>query len=277
MGLELLLVLVLLGMATGFYSGLLGTGGNVILIPAFDMLFMKYAIESQEAVKFIIAHSLAITVFNGLFVSYRQLRIRNFHYKETLWIGVPAAIVGFCLSEVVKNAQWYNKLYFDILFAFLVLLVSIRFLFYRNIGSESHGKIKASKPKSAFAAVGILTGATTAMSGFGGGIIVIPALADLFKMAIKKASSISIGVITLLATAVSLSYLNIFSTTVIDAILPNQFGYISLSLVAPISLGILFGAPLGVKVAQKASANSLRIVFGVVMGALCFKMVFGLL
>ena len=113
MSLELLLLAVFLGMATGFYSGLLGTGGNVILIPAFDMLFMKYAIESQEAVKFIISHSLAITVFNGLFVSYRQLRIRNFHYKETLWIGVPAAIVGFCLSEVVKNAQWYNKLYFD--------------------------------------------------------------------------------------------------------------------------------------------------------------------
>jgi uncharacterized membrane protein YfcA len=50
----------------GYYSGLIGTGGNIILIPAFDVLFHYLNIPENEMVKFIIAHSFFVTAFTGL-------------------------------------------------------------------------------------------------------------------------------------------------------------------------------------------------------------------
>ena len=61
MTITIFLLLFLLGIITGFYSGLIGTGGNIILIPALDILLTYYHIEGNELVKFVIAHSLFTT------------------------------------------------------------------------------------------------------------------------------------------------------------------------------------------------------------------------
>ena len=265
MALSLLLLLFFVGLANGFYSGLMGTGGNIILIPALDLILAPLGIEERELVKFIIAHSLFITVFNGFAVSYKQYRIKNFYVKEVLLIGIPAIIAGYIMSEIIKASAWYDKIYFDLLFLFLVLLVATRFLVFRANASVSERQRKMQKGKTLYSGLGVFTGITTALSGFGGGIVVIPALTDVFGIPIRKASSISIGVVMLLAMAVSASYLNFGGSKQILQILPNQYGYISFSLITPVLFGIFLAAPLGVKIAHKTSPTFLRFFFGLVM------------
>ena len=116
MTITIFLLLFLLGIITGFYSGLIGTGGNIILIPALDILLTYYHIEGNELVKFVIAHSLFITMFIGFSVSYKQYKINNFHYREVLLIGIPGMLISYIVSEIIKTATWYDKFYFDIVF-----------------------------------------------------------------------------------------------------------------------------------------------------------------
>ena len=124
--------------------------------------------------------------------------------------------------------------------------------------------------------LGFVTGGVTSLSGLGGGVTMIPFLTDIMKVSIKKASSISIGVITLLAAAVSFSY-GLVDTDKIQTELPIQMGYISLGIVIPIVIGVMVASSFGVRTAQKTSPARLRIIFGVIVGALCLKMIFNLL
>ncbi|UII77209.1 sulfite exporter TauE/SafE family protein [Flagellimonas sp. HMM57] len=276
MTLSLLLILFFIGLANGFYSGLMGTGGNIILIPALDLVLVSFGIEGPELVKYIIAHSLFITVFNGFAVSLKHYRMNNFHIKEVVLIGLLAVIAGYFVSEFLKSTLWYKKVYFDSLFLVLVLLVAIRFLFFKQSEHSSKKQQGMQKSKIGYASLGALTGITSALSGFGGGIVLIPALTDIFGISIRKAASISIGVVMLLAIAVSASYLSIDPSNTLKNSLPYQFGYISLSISIPILVGVFIAAPFGVKIAQRTSAALLRIIFGIVMVILFVKTLIGL-
>jgi len=276
MTITIFLLLLLLGIITGFYSGLIGTGGNIILIPALDILLTYYHIEGNELVKFVIAHSLFVTMFLGFFVSYKQYKINNFHYREVLLIGIPGMFIAYMVSEIIKTTTWYDKFYFDLVFFMMLMLLAIRLLLIKSKEDKSV-VLSTSKPNNiSFLGLGALTGSVTSLSGVGGGVVIIPFLTDILKTPIKKASSISIGVITLLASSVSFSYLSVGDGHQITKILPLQMGYISISLVLPILGGIFLTSSFGVKTAQKTSPQKLRIIFGVVVTLLCIKTAFNL-
>src|SRR5690554_2099343 len=131
MSITLILLLVFLGVVTGFYSGLIGTGGNIIVIPAIDILFVYFDVAPQDSVKLIIAHSLFVTVFLGFSVSFKQYRIGNFHLKEVLLIGIPGMLTAFGITELIKAGNWYDKNYFDLVFLFLMILLAVRMLFFK--------------------------------------------------------------------------------------------------------------------------------------------------
>ncbi len=276
MTLTLILLLLLLGLITGFYSGLIGTGGNIILIPALDILFVYFDVTPHDSVKLIIAHSLFITVFLGISVSIKQIKIGNFHLKEILFIGIPGMFTAFILTELIKTSNWYDKTYFDIIFLFLMIMLALRMIFFHP---QPHTKVEENNQplkKGWLVSLGLFTGGVTSLSGLGGGVILIPFLTDILKKPITKASSISIGVITLLALSVSVSYLFVNNTGNVPSVLPYQTGYISIPLVIPVLIGLFFSSSLGVKAAHKASPKTLRITFGAIILLLTTKMVYSI-
>ena len=272
MTITLFLILLLIGAIVGYYSGLIGTGGNIILIPVFDILFHYLKIPETEVVKFIIAHSFFITAFTGLSVSYKQFKVKNLHVKEVMYISVAGMITAFFMTEFIKNGNWYHKSDFDLVFFTLLLILAIRMLFFKQPPppiNDNH----LNKPY--FPIIGIVAGLISSLSGLGGGIIVIPILTDILKTPLKKASSISIGVVAMLALPISASYLSIDARSAMQNFLPAQLGYISMFIAAPVLIGVFSTTGWGVRTAQKTDPNKLRLILGIVVIILCAKMVYG--
>lgn len=272
MTIALFLILLLIGAIVGYYSGLIGTGGNIILIPVFDILFHYLKIPETEVVKFIIAHSFFITAFTGLSVSYKQFKAKNLHVKEVLFISIAGMITAFFMTEFIKNGNWYHKSDFDLVFFTLLLILAIRMLFFKQPPppiNDNH----LNKPY--FPIIGIVAGLISSLSGLGGGIIVIPILTDILKTPLKKASSISIGVVAMLALPISASYLSIDARSAMQHVLPAQLGYISMFIAAPVLIGVFSTTGWGVRTAQKTDPNKLRLILGIVVIILCVKMVYG--
>jgi uncharacterized membrane protein YfcA len=272
MTITLFLILLVIGAIVGYYSGLIGTGGNIILIPVFDILFHYLKIPETEVVKFMIAHSFFITAFTGLSVSYKQFKAKNLHVKEVLFISIAGMITAFFMTEFIKNGNWYHKSDFDLVFFTLLLILAIRMLFFKQPPppiNDNH----LNKPY--FPIIGIVAGLISSLSGLGGGIIVIPILTDMLKTPLKKASSISIGVVAMLALPISISYLSIDARSAMQHILPAQVGYISMFIATPVLIGVFSTTGWGVRTAQKTDPNKLRLILGIVVIILCAKMVYG--
>ena len=268
----LFIILLVIGAVVGYYSGLIGTGGNIILIPAFDILFHYLQIPENEVVKFIIAHSFFITAFTGLSVSYKQFKVKNLYVKEVLFISVAGMITAYFMTEFIKNGNWYHKSDFDLVFFTLLLILAIRMLFFKQPPppiNDNH----LNKPY--FPIIGIVAGLISSLSGLGGGIIVIPILTDILKTPLKKASSISIGVVAMLALPISASYLSIDARSTMQNFLPAQLGYISMFIAVPVLIGVFSTTGWGVRTAQKTDPNKLRLILGIVVIILCAKMVYG--
>ena len=98
---------------------------------------------------------------------------------------------------------------------------------------------------------GFISGIIEELSGLGGGIVMIPYFTQIIKMEIKKATALSLSVITvsalpvvvfyLLSTSKELNFLNQISHT----------GFIIWEIVIPLSIGAAIFAPLGVNLSSK--------------------------
>ena len=266
------LILFITGLISGFYSGLVGSGGNVILIPVLDYILYRSGLREDLLVKSIIAHSLMVSFFLGAFVAYRQYKAGNFFLKEVLLTSAPGAMSAIFMTWLITQGDWYNKNDFDIVFAFMLFLLMAKLIIDKKSGMTS---IYEKKSSLILLGIGAITGAITSLSGLGGGITLIPGFTDIMKMSLKKASSISISVISILALPISISYLSTSPDEVV--ILPLQVGLISFAIVAATMVGILISAPYGVKAAHRINPRIIKAIFAVVVGLLLLKMIYSLI
>jgi uncharacterized protein len=243
------------GLAGGFMSGLLGIGGGIIFIPILDFVFKRYGIHDDEAVKFILANSLFIIVFTGIGNSYKQNSAKNFFPRQILYTALPAIVSALFLTYIIESGTWYNKQKFSTVFLCLLGPLIFRMLYTRKRVPPAD-TIEPNLTK--FSLVGFFTGFVTALSGLGGGVIMVPVFTDVLKVHIKKATSISAGVVSLIAFAVVVKYL--FSTPVNSVPVPH-IGFITYTIAIPIIVGTLLSVGFGVTVSHKASSTVVKTIF----------------
>lgn len=273
MDIQTILLLCLTGAAVGFYAGVTGTGGNMILVPMLDFLLARYGLAGEDLVRFMIANSLLITFFTGAIVSFRQYKVNNFYIREMLLVGLIGIVTAGITTHFVCNATWYDKRKFDIVFSMMILPVIVKMFVDRKSGVIA---MQERKNNAFFLVTGFFTGILTALSGLGGGIVMFPIFTDILKMPIKKASSVSIGVIALLALPVSILYL-LEKPNHLTVHLPLQVGYVAFGFVIPILFGVLLVSPYGVRVGQTMQPVTIRFLFGGIIGTVFLKTVYRIL
>ncbi len=285
MPIELIILLFLTGILGGFLAGLTGVGGNMIFIPVLDFVLqqMGFNADKEFLVKVIIANSLCITVCTGSLVSFRQYKMGNYFPKEILLTAFLGIITSLSMSYLIKTGNWYSKEIFNYVFICMLIPFIIKLLSdinkenkqslqldLTNIPTEKNPQKNEIKDSS-FLITGAFVGMITALSGLGGGILMIPMFTDILKMPIKKASAISSGVIPLLSLPICMMYL-FFSD--IPSKSAFQVGYVDIRLILPIVLGAVFSTQWGVKTAQKTSPKVIRMVFASLVMVIFVKMAY---
>jgi uncharacterized protein len=249
------IIIFVLGSVGGFVSGFLGVGGGIIFIPILDYFLFKMGMRNDILVKGILSNSLFTIIFSGSVASYTQYKTGNFFPKQILQTAIPGIITALLITHFIKIGTWYSKPVFNIVFASMLFLIMAKM--FSSTSSKKNVIENVAKPHQFFL-TGFFAGIVTAISGLGGGVLITPVFTDVLKQDIRKASSISNGIIPLFAIAVG-----IYNLSGLVPVKESdwQIGYIIFPVVLPMILATFIFAPIGVRTSQKTNPIIIRTVF----------------
>ncbi|WP_339698905.1 sulfite exporter TauE/SafE family protein [uncultured Roseivirga sp.] len=250
------ILLFIMGLLGGFLAGLIGVGGGVIYILILPYVLLNMGYPDTEIVQFTIANSLVGTMFAALSGNVALIMKKEFFWKEVLIVGLFGIFISLLVLQFVVQTDWYQRDKFNVV---IILLMS--FVVFRTLKSNRASNFESEEKqatKGQLGVVGALAGSISALSGLGGGVVIIPILNLRFKQSMRKAKSISLGVIFITSMVMSISNLLAKPMTNING---QNIGYVVWPLVLVLSLGVIIGSPYGVRIARKLSNRTISYIF----------------
>ncbi len=279
------LILLLIGSFGGFLAGIMGVGGGLVFIPVLTFIFNQFDLLSNtEIVRFTLANSIALVFISGISGVYRQYKMGIYNPIESLSVGIPGAIFASLVSFSIQYGNWYNHTRFSYVFLGFLLISIGNMLFKKD--SNSHGNegrmIKNSLAGKAM--VGVLAGSVVALSGLGGGIIMVPMFRMLLKLPVKRATALSLSVVPLLAIVPIIQYVTdnqapILKHSNLDWLnsLPLiQTKYILWLVYIPMAIGVLFFSSFGQKTSKRIPTRYIQVIFAFLSLIILLKTVYEL-
>jgi uncharacterized protein len=241
------------GSIGGFFSGLLGIGGGIIMFP---LLFYIPPLLGFETIG--VKNITGLTMVQGFFASlsailfYKKENLVNKNLALTLGLSLfLSSLIGSVISKGVSDR------YLLFIFGILSFVASILMFIPRSYLKDdlTEDKIVFNKPSAIF--TGIITGFLLGMVGQGGAFIIIPILLYGLRIPLRVAlgSTLAIG---------------LFSATagLIGKVATGQVPfYMALALL----LGAIPSARLGSMVSRRTKSQSLRWILAFIISATAIK------
>jgi len=260
-----LLVMLGLGAAVGFLSGMFGVGGGFLLTP-----FLIFSGISAPIAVATGANQIVATSVSGALAQWRRNNI-DFRMGTVLIAGgVAGAFIGVLLLKVLREAGQAGLIisltYVALLgtIGTLMLAESIRAISRARAGRPPSGRrpgqhnwvhglpLKMRFPRSRLyisaippLVIGWVVGLLTAFLGVGGGFIMVPAMIYLLRMP----TNIVIGTST---------FQIIFVTAVVTILHASINNSLDVVLALMLAAGGVMGGQFGVRAGQKLRGEQLR-------------------
>ena len=252
----------------GIIGSLLGLGGGIILVPALTILF-DMPMHEAIGVSFI---GVLVNSSSSSLV-YIKNRITDMRLSSILELGaVTGSIIGAYAALLIDS---------NVLSAvFGVVLGYVAIDMYRKLKKNSEDnniKSRSDDEREYFdestnktitysvirekegAILSIIGGIFSGLLGLGGGAIFVPIMNRIMKVPIKVAiatSSFMIGV-----------------TSLVGALIFFNNGFIDITIVPPIILGIFFGAQIGSRINKTIDKQILTNIFCLVLIYIAVRMI----
>jgi uncharacterized membrane protein YfcA len=227
---------ILIGFVAGMLSGLFGVGGGIVMTPGIQVLLGTTAIAA-------LATPLPVIFPTAITGAYTYGRAGELDLRAAAWIvgpGVVAAILGSWLTDAIDTH--------------LLLVVTAVLLAYQafNIlrGARTSERSRPARPGSPliFAGIGAAAGFISGLLGIGGGLIIVPLLAGLLGMPLKR--------------ALGTSLLAIVALVIPGTVVHTALDHINWAVFAVVTLGAIPGARAGARLALGTRERTLRLLVG---------------
>lgn len=254
------IVLISSGIIGGLIAGMLGLGGGIFYILILPVIMNWYGIPPSEASPFVVANSLiGITFASGVSVITQFKKLKKYT-REIIYIGVAATIFSLFATGFIVHSQWFSKELFNIFVIILMLFILLQMQFKNKKETPKDLLDQNIKPSSG-AITGSISGFISALSGLGGGIIIIPILQIKLLQSTQKAKIISLAIIFISSAFISLQ--NTLSTPQFQLSEIYHIGFIIPSIALPLIIGVIIGGPLGVRWSSHLKDEILNKLFSI--------------
>jgi len=249
-----IVVFALIGLGSGFVSGLFGIGGGTVRVPIFIYLFPWIGVAHSVMMHVATATSMALVIPSAISSTRKQYALGSLdlQFYKTWAVGlVIGAVIGAILLPLGSTEILQGTV------AIYMLLVGIYTAFarQRSVGDET----LASGKKIGLASI---VGLVAAMTGTSGGTLTTPILTTC-RVALTKAIAISsaTGLVTgpVAAIGAVISGWNALN-------LPSySLGYVDLVIFIVMMPTVMISAPWGVRVGHKMNERTLRLTYAVLL------------
>ncbi len=225
---------VAVGLVAGILSGLFGIGGGTAMTPGLTAL----GVAPIEA----IATPLPVILPTAMVGAFTYHRAGEVDLRAAGWISIPGAVaaaIGAALTRIV------DARFLLIATAALLAWQAVEILRGR---SRPVGGVDRAIPAPTLAAVGVGAGLLSGLLGIGGGIVIVPALAAMLHMPLKRALGTSLVAVVVL----------VIPGTIVHAAL----GHIDWTAALFLAIGAIPGARIGAKIALGTRERTLRLMVG---------------
>ncbi|MFC2049618.1 sulfite exporter TauE/SafE family protein [Chloroflexota bacterium] len=260
------------GLVAGLLGSALGVGGGVLIVPILTLaLHLPIHVALGSSLVAIVANSCTAA---GFYTKAKLTNVKLGLLLETA--SIPGAIIGGLVVAFIAPSI-LSALFGLILLYVAYTMVVRRYLMSEDVSSTGSsvapdstsnslsgslassyydrnlGRVVAYKVTRVPAGLGagFFAGALSSLLGIGGGVIKVPVMNLVMGLPMKAAIATSAFMIAITTTAGALIY--------------HYHGYIYPFIVAPLVIGIIIGARLGVELAQRARGILLRRIFGVLL------------
>jgi uncharacterized membrane protein YfcA len=224
-----------LGAALGFFGGLFGIGGGIIVIP---LLVLGFGLDQAVAQ----GTALVMMVPNLLIAWLRYSQRHPVALKTALPIGALACLTTWLV------AQFSTRLAPELMrtvFSIFLLVLSLRML----TQTPSRTPTLEHKPRDLrfMPLVGVIGGGSMGLLGVGGGLVATPIFNGWFAQPQTVAQSLSLALVAPSSIVALLTY--------------NSAHRVDWSMGLPLAVGGLFTVSAGVAVAHRLPEKCMRAAF----------------
>lgn len=259
-------VYLLMGAVVGFFAGLLGMGGGLIMVPLLTSIFSAQHFPPDH----ILHLALGTTMAAIIFTSVSSLRAHH-AYGAVNWQIVkhitPGIIVGTLAGATLVSTL--SSEFLSVIFILFIYYAATRMLL--KTAPKPSRKLPG---RLGMFGAGSIIGAVSSFVAIGGGLLTVPFLSTCnvrLQHAIGTAAAVGFPI----AVAGAIGY--IVNGLAQSQPLPEySLGYVYLPALGGVVLTSTLTAPLGAKITHIVQAATLKKVFVVLLYLLGTKMLIGL-
>ncbi len=261
------LIYLLVGAVVGFFAGLLGIGGGLIIVPALTTLFIAQDFPPDR----ILHLALGTTMATIIFTSAASLRVHHAHGAVN-WPTVKNITPGILLGTFggATFAGTLTSQILSIIFVIFIFYAATQMLL--KLSPTSNRQLPG---KTGLFAVGSLIGALSSLVAIGGGLLSVPFL-TLCNVKLHHAIGTAAAIGFPIAVTGTISY--IANGLMQPQSLPDYtIGYVYLPALGWLVLASMLTAPLGARATHSIHTSTLKGIFIVLLYGLGIKMLLSIL
>ena len=254
--LSFILLCLLVGAVAGFFAGLFGIGGGLLIVPVLVYLLPMIGVPESLLMSTALGTSFATIVITGFSSAQRHHKLGNVVWSAVKILApsimVSVFICGFFIGKLDRDIS--SKL-----FACLVVYLAVKMVL--SIKPKTNKKVKPLTTQSSIIG-GILIGMASSAAGIGGGGFIVPFL-NSRGIDMKKAIGSSAFCGMLLGTSGMFSFM--LSGWGNAAMPEYSLGYIYFPAVLCITATSFFTSKLGATATSKLPVPTLKKGFALLL------------